>query len=94
MVVAATPDPATTASIVTAGSPPVPRAPHRLAQDGDRVTATLRREDGSEEEVVADYLVGADGAHSPLQRCTPDGFVTDDLPVVLEVGSHAGDRAH
>jgi 2-polyprenyl-6-methoxyphenol hydroxylase-like FAD-dependent oxidoreductase len=41
----------------------------RFEQDADGVTAVLRSRDGGEEETVrADYLVAADGAHSPVRE--------------------------
>jgi 2-polyprenyl-6-methoxyphenol hydroxylase-like FAD-dependent oxidoreductase len=41
-----------------------------IAQDGDGVTATFRRRDGSGERVTArgDVLIGADGIHSTVRR--------------------------
>ncbi|RCJ31439.1 hypothetical protein A6769_30810 [Nostoc punctiforme NIES-2108] len=39
-----------------------------LTQEGDRVHATLRHEDGRIEEVTTAYLVGCDGAHSIVRH--------------------------
>lgn len=39
-----------------------------FTQDADSVTATLRHADGKEEIVRADWLVGADGAHSLVRH--------------------------
>lgn len=44
-----------------------------FAQDGERVTATLRR-DGRGETVRADYLVGADGGRSAVRRALGIAF--------------------
>lgn len=45
-----------------------------LDRDGDRVAAVLRREDGTDERVVAEYLVGADGAHSTVRKVLRSDF--------------------
>jgi putative polyketide hydroxylase len=37
-------------------------------QDGDGVTASLRRRDGSEYTLLADYLIAADGHSSPIRE--------------------------
>jgi putative polyketide hydroxylase len=39
-----------------------------LEQDDDGVTATLTSEDGKEETVRAQYVIAADGAHSPTRK--------------------------
>ncbi len=36
----------------------------RVSQDGNGVTAVLKHADGSEEQVLAEYVLGADGTHS------------------------------
>ena len=45
-------------------------------QDGDAVTATLQRADGSTVQVRGDVLVGADGIHSAVRKA----LYTDDAP--------------
>jgi 2-polyprenyl-6-methoxyphenol hydroxylase-like FAD-dependent oxidoreductase len=39
-----------------------------LSQDGDGVTAVMRRLDGSEERVATRFLIGCDGAHSTVRH--------------------------
>ena len=39
-----------------------------LRQAADHVTATLRRSDGGEETVIADWVAGCDGAHSAVRH--------------------------
>jgi 2-polyprenyl-6-methoxyphenol hydroxylase-like FAD-dependent oxidoreductase len=41
-----------------------------LAQDGEAVTATLRREDGSIETLRCRWVIGCDGAHSAVRKAT------------------------
>lgn len=48
-------------------------------QDGRGVTATLRKADGSEEIVEADWLVGCDGAHSAVRHGLGLSFLGDTL---------------
>jgi 2-polyprenyl-6-methoxyphenol hydroxylase-like FAD-dependent oxidoreductase len=43
-------------------------------EQGDRVTAHLRREDGREETVTARYLAGCDGARSRVREVLNAGF--------------------
>ncbi|MDH3546729.1 MAG: FAD-dependent monooxygenase [Gammaproteobacteria bacterium] len=40
----------------------------RFEDDGERVLAFVRRTDGSEETISGDYLVGCDGAASPVRK--------------------------
>jgi 2-polyprenyl-6-methoxyphenol hydroxylase-like FAD-dependent oxidoreductase len=55
----------------------------KIEQNGDGVTAHLRKEDGSQEEVKCKYLVGCDGAHSFVRKsCDMDfqgGTYPEDL---------------
>ncbi|HMQ29445.1 MAG TPA: FAD-dependent monooxygenase [Chloroflexaceae bacterium] len=51
-----------------------------LSQDGAGVTAVLRRPDGREETVRADYLVGADGAGSAVREALGLSFEGDTFP--------------
>ncbi|AUX38709.1 FAD-binding monooxygenase [Sorangium cellulosum] len=46
-------------------------------QDGDGVTCTLRRPDASVEEVRARWLLGCDGAHSPVRKGADIAFEGD-----------------
>jgi 2-polyprenyl-6-methoxyphenol hydroxylase-like FAD-dependent oxidoreductase len=46
----------------------------RFEQQGDRVRATLRRDDGAEEDCEASYLVGCDGARSTVREALAIGF--------------------
>src|SRR5262249_18714652 len=39
-----------------------------LAQEPDRVTATLKQPDGTERKVLAAWVAGCDGAHSPVRQ--------------------------
>src|ERR1700760_674196 len=39
-----------------------------LSQDADTVHATLRRDDGSTEQVSASWVIGADGGHSTVRK--------------------------
>jgi 2-polyprenyl-6-methoxyphenol hydroxylase-like FAD-dependent oxidoreductase len=39
-----------------------------LAQEPDRVTATLKQPDGTERKVLAGWVAGCDGAHSPVRQ--------------------------
>jgi 2-polyprenyl-6-methoxyphenol hydroxylase-like FAD-dependent oxidoreductase len=41
-----------------------------LTQDGDAVTATLRRKDGSTETVRCRWVIGCDGAHSAVRKAS------------------------
>ena len=50
-----------------------------LAQDDDKVTATLHA-DGADEVVTADWLVGADGAHSTVRHQLEIPFEGKALP--------------
>jgi 3-(3-hydroxy-phenyl)propionate hydroxylase len=56
-----------------------------FADDGSGVTATLRCPDGRDEELSADWLVGADGAHSTVREILKIEFVgkTYDLRFLL-----------
>ncbi len=51
-----------------------------VTQDEGGVRATLRRQDGGTEEVEADYLIGADGAHSSVRKGLGLGFEGKTLP--------------
>ena len=46
----------------------------------DGVTATLRKADGSEEEISADWLIGCDGAHSLVRHTVGAAFSGETLP--------------
>jgi 2-polyprenyl-6-methoxyphenol hydroxylase-like FAD-dependent oxidoreductase len=61
-----------------------------MEQQADGVTCTLRHRDGGEEQVVATYVVGCDGAHSSVRRMSgipfegasyPNNFVLADCAV-------------
>ena len=45
-----------------------------LEQDADRVTATLKRADGTTQQVVAAWVGGCDGAHSAVRELNGIGF--------------------
>ena len=45
-----------------------------LAQDGEGTTAVVRRPDGGEERISAGWVVGADGAGSPVRHSLGLGF--------------------
>lgn len=51
-----------------------------LRPDGDRVVATLRRDDGGDESVRARYVVGCDGAHSIVRRAAQIDFAGSSYP--------------
>ncbi|MCD9142778.1 FAD-dependent monooxygenase [Streptomyces albireticuli] len=69
-----------------------------FSQDGDGVTATLRRADGSEETVRAGYLVGADGGRSAVRKALGVPFTgepVDPRPVLIADAVLEGvDRGH
>jgi 2-polyprenyl-6-methoxyphenol hydroxylase-like FAD-dependent oxidoreductase len=50
-----------------------------LKQDGRGVTAVLRKADGQEEAVEADWLIGCDGAHSAVRHGLGLSFLGDTL---------------
>lgn len=50
-----------------------------LADRPDGVSAVLRRAEGGEETVAADWLVGCDGAHSPVRHALDLGFPGEAL---------------
>ena len=52
----------------------------RFAADDERVEATLRRADGSEETVEAAWMIGCDGAHSTVRHGLGMQFEGDTLP--------------
>ncbi len=56
-----------------------------FTQSADRVVATVRRENGTEEDIVARYLVGADGAASLVRKSIGVSFegTTDDADRVI-----------
>ncbi|MBB5119650.1 FAD-dependent monooxygenase [Streptomyces eurocidicus] len=57
-----------------------------FGQDADGVTATLRRSDGSEETVRAEYLVAADGGRSTVRKALGVPFTgepVDPRPVLI-----------
>jgi 3-(3-hydroxy-phenyl)propionate hydroxylase len=51
-----------------------------LAQDGDGVTLTIERPDGSEERLRGLYLVGADGARSAVRKALGIAFEGMTIP--------------
>ena len=51
-----------------------------LAQSPDGTRAVIRNADGSEEEVIADYTVGADGPHSITRAVIDSVLETDPRP--------------
>ena len=51
-----------------------------LTQEAETVTATLRRADGSDETMVCDWLIGADGAHSAVRKALGLGFAGAPYP--------------
>lgn len=52
----------------------------RFAADDERVEATLRHADGSEEMVEAAWMIGCDGAHSTVRHGLGMQFEGDTLP--------------
>jgi 2-polyprenyl-6-methoxyphenol hydroxylase-like FAD-dependent oxidoreductase len=65
-----------------------------VAQDGDAVTVSLRRTDGSTETIRCRWLIGCDGAHSAVRRSIgmpfegatyPDEFIMADAEVDWEL---------
>lgn len=54
-----------------------------LAQTPDGVQVTVRRPDGSEETIEAGWVVGADGAHSPVRRTLSLGFAGETYKQTL-----------
>ena len=62
-----------------------------LSQDGDAVHLTLRREDGSTEQVSASWVIGADGGHSVVRKMVgtklAGSFVGDRHVGAAQVGN-------
>ncbi len=46
----------------------------RFTDEGDHVTASLRKPDGQEEDCTATYIAGCDGAHSLVRETLGTGF--------------------
>ena len=75
-----------------------PVTAEKLQQDSTGVTAWLRGEDGTEEQVRAEYVVGCDGAHSVVRHAAnlsfegaayPQDFILADVHLKWE---HPSDR--
>ena len=49
-------------------------------QTSDHVEAIIKKSDGSTETVQAKYIIGADGSHSAVRKCT-DGWTYDGYAV-------------
>ena len=71
-----------------------------LKEHPDRVSATLRHQDGREESIDTPWLVGCDGAHSTVRHLTHQTFPGQEDPhqyvltdVILE-GDVAADEGH
>lgn len=60
-----------------------------IAQNADGVTLTVRRADGSEDEFLGRYLVGADGARSAVRKSLGVAFEGQTIPeVFLSMSTH------
>ncbi|MEU6084040.1 FAD-dependent monooxygenase [Streptomyces sp. NPDC047108] len=57
-----------------------------LDNSGDRPAATLRRPDGTTEEMRASWLIGADGSHSAVRRLLGIEFQGQGADVLFAIG--------
>lgn len=56
-----------------------------FVEDDMHIIATLRLQDGSQEELAASFIVGCDGAHSAVRRIAEIGFEGDVYPQLFYV---------
>src|SRR5690606_28716432 len=57
-----------------------------LVQNGDGVTVTVRKADGSTEDARFAYVVGCDGAHSAVRKALGIDFEGDAYPWPFMLG--------